>query len=774
MKTKCIVTVVFAFCIFYNVFAEPAAKMWGIIREAGKEEVIAFANVVLQHTDSAYISGTTTNTDGTFEWENLSPGDYLIHVSYMGYESRYLPVKHTDKETVLDIELQESSTELKEVLIAASTVIVKDDRKIILPNQEQLRMSTDGVDMLRKMQLPRIMVDPVSGEVSLSGNGEVQLRINGVEVTNAEIASIPPQDILRIEYHDDPGARYGNAAAVIDYITRRKESGVNINAGFYNNIGGNRVSADDRIAIKYNYGRSEISANAAYVHRKQHWTRKYDEILFFPDYELHRVETGKPTLFNKRIFSSNLNYSFMEKDRYFFNAQLRYTRNDFPNGFEDRTTKLYSSDSDIPLSISNRTKEKANLPAVDLYYQQQLKNNQQLIFNVVGSYINTYSRRNYVEKRDETIENNIFSCINGDKYSLIAEGIYEKKIASHKLSGGVKHIQSYTNNQYSGTKSADVSLTHAISSVYAEYQGRTGKLGYIINLRAERLYYSQHNTAIQEWSIQPAVRLSFEPDRNSYLRYRINLLNTPPALAYMNDVEQIINPWQIRMGNPNLNSFRTLSQNFTAGYNKGIWGIDIQLGYDYEYSPIMELVYFEDNHFVRTYENQQSFQNLSMEVMLRLKPWKDHLNLSVTPRMNYYISTGNAYRHTYTMPELRINLDFTYNNWLANFTTVTPRRYMYGEEVSKSEQMYTIMIGYKQPKWLLMAGVLNPFSKEYVTENESWAALNPVASRIHTRDNKTILVKLAVNLNYGKQTKGNRKQLNNSDTDAGIMPGTRQ
>ena len=72
--------------------------------------------------------------------------------------------------------------------------------------------------MLRKMQLPPIMVDALSGEISVSGNRTVQLRRNGVQVTQAEIVSIPPADILRIDYYDAPSARFGNVDAVIDYI----------------------------------------------------------------------------------------------------------------------------------------------------------------------------------------------------------------------------------------------------------------------------------------------------------------------------------------------------------------------------------------------------------------------------------------------------------------------------------------------------------------------------------------------------------------------------
>ena len=69
---------------------------------------------------------------------------------------------------------------LDEVTIQARSVIEKTDRKIILPTQQQLKTSSGGVDLLSKLQLPRIMVNIMSGEITTSGGSEVQLRINGV------------------------------------------------------------------------------------------------------------------------------------------------------------------------------------------------------------------------------------------------------------------------------------------------------------------------------------------------------------------------------------------------------------------------------------------------------------------------------------------------------------------------------------------------------------------------------------------------------------------
>ena len=485
--------------------------------------------------------------------------------------------------------------------------------------------------------------------------------------------------------------------------------------------------------------------------------------------------TSEPTLFNKKLLTSNLNYSLQEKGKYLFNAQFRYTLQDNPAGYEDRKSKLYASDSDIPLSIYDHTKEQNHLPALDLYYQQDMKNNQRLIFNLVGTYIKSSSTRIYQEKQEVLTETDLYSDITGKKYSLIAEGIYEKKIGQGTLTGGIRHIQSYTNNQYLGNDAMDVILKQAESYAYAEYKGKIQNWGYMANIAFNRFYYSQKNNRSEKYSLQPSFLVSYSPIDNLHFRYHINLKNNAPSIAYLNDVEQSIDNLQIRRGNPNLKSFHSTIQDFNTVLNVGIFSIDALLSYKYEKSPIMESVLYEGESFIHTYENQKSFQHLAAEVTFKIKPWKEHISLSVTPGINRYISTGNNYLHTYTLKELRINLDASYRNWLLSFMTITPpNRYVYGEQLMKGELMHTLMIGYKQPAWSVMAGVHNPFMKTYRSENENWSALNPVKSDIHsTNMSNTFVVKVNFNLNFGRQYKSTNKTIQNMDTDSGILQGTK-
>ena len=88
-------------------------------------------------------------------------------------------------------------------------------------------------------------------------------------------------------------------------------------------------------------------------------------------------------------------------------------------------------------------------PALDLYYQRDLKHNQTLVFNVVGTYNQTKSTRIYQESKHEQLLTYVNNVVDGDKYSIIGESIYEKKLTNgNRLSGGLRHNQSFSDNSY--------------------------------------------------------------------------------------------------------------------------------------------------------------------------------------------------------------------------------------------------------------------------------------------------------------------------------------
>lgn len=73
-----------------NFFAQDQGTIKGNIidLELGKEPLL-FANVSIKDTDWS----TQTNLNGNFEMMDIAPGNYMLEISYAGYETLVLPIE---------------------------------------------------------------------------------------------------------------------------------------------------------------------------------------------------------------------------------------------------------------------------------------------------------------------------------------------------------------------------------------------------------------------------------------------------------------------------------------------------------------------------------------------------------------------------------------------------------------------------------------------------------------------------------------------------------
>ena len=119
---------------------------------------------------------------------------------------------------------------LSEVEVKGSTMIDKSDRKLLIPTTEQTRLSSNGVDLLRNMQVPMLTIDIVNDQIKLIDNGTLTICINGREANIHDVKAIDPRTVKRIEFHESPSMRYGGVDAVVDYIVEQPTSGGNFMA----------------------------------------------------------------------------------------------------------------------------------------------------------------------------------------------------------------------------------------------------------------------------------------------------------------------------------------------------------------------------------------------------------------------------------------------------------------------------------------------------------------------------------------------------------------
>ena len=742
----------------------------GEIRDAGDSQPVEFANIVLQTLDSAFIAGTNSNEKGAFRFEKIKPGDYRLVVSYLGYETTYVSILGIAKSIDLGkVLLQPSSVALEEVTIKASAVRSYSDRRIAFPTDQQKQNATNGTNLLSTMMLPRLQVNPLTNEVK-ADEGDIQFCINGIKVEALDVQALSPKEIIRVEYHDNPGVRYGNVAAVLDYIVKRETTGGSVNMNLSNSPV--TVFGDDQVAIRLNHKKSEFGLQYSTRYRNFNARKEALETYNFGDgMNMQRVLNGIPTYIMETTHNTSLNYSLVEADKYYFNATLRYS---FTKERKKSHSLLYEKRTPEQITdVRSGGESRSHLPSLDLYYMRTLKNKQNITANIVGTYINTDANQNYTEKEEEEVLSDVLSNVLGKKYSLIGEGIYEKNWDFGRLSSGVKHSQAWTDNTYAGTVGGNTRMKQSETYLFAEFSGKVKRLNYMGGVGVARSWFKQEGEdSYRYYSFRPKVSLQYNMTDNTFIRLGGSVGNTSPALSELSAIEQIIDTLQIRRGNPYLTPYMNYNTYLNYEYKKGLFTGGVNLYYWYSPDMIMEETLFENNKFIRTYANQNSWQKVSGDLNIRFGPIKNILMFNITGGVNHFISDGRTYRHTYTNLYYTASVMAMYKKFMGMFQIGSPRNNFVGETMHGGENIHLFMLRYNQGKFTAGAGIMLPFSSLYKREDENRNRYAPYKMEsFSTSASRMLLLTFSWNFEFGRKYKGGSKKLNNIDTDAGIVKG---
>ena len=747
-------------------------RIGGVVLDDNDASPLIGATVVLSDEMGKQVMGVTTDADGRFLMKEVEAGSYVLQCSYVGYESFTMKLTSFNKNIDLgEIRLKSSSALLDEVVVKGEKVILKIDRQLVMPTEAQKKASTNGVSLLQHLQLSGLTVNPMTKSIATNDGEAVQLRINGVQATHEEVVALRPEDVVRVEYHEQPGLRYGGAAAVIDYIVKRKESGGNVSADLTNGVSPLGFG-DYQLSGKYHQGKSTFTALMQWSRRDLEWNRENEEMFCFPDQTItNREVVASPNRIKYDYLTTSLNYNYTNGERSMLNIAFRNNLKDIPYSFTDRNTLLYQEDR--VYQVKDRESTKTVIPSLDIYYQLNLKNDRHLYFDVVGTYLKSDGRRTYSMTEQGQTPMEIASKTEGEKYSLIGEAIYEQPLFNGKFTTGVKHHQTTTKNIYDNDVLTRVSMNTAETSLFAEYQGKVKKLNYTLGVGALRTSYEQGDAKQEKYFFRPTLNLSTQLGK-LFLRYNASLSGYAPSLSEMSDVTQPMDVYQVRRGNPDLKSVTSFTNQLSASYRtKGV-SAELSARYSYDDRPIMEETLFEDGMFVRTFDNQKGFHRLNLQANLQLQPFKQYLSIKLNPYFNRYISRGNAYTHTHSNWGFRGSIIGMYKQWMAMVDMFTSYHVLWGETLNRDESIHSVAVGYNAGKWALQAMVMNPFTDDYHQGVENVSRLAPNKQRAFSKDfTRMLMLNVSFNLDFGKQKKTASKRIHNDDTDTGILSGSK-
>lgn len=240
-----------------------------------KKHPIEFATIsLLNSKTNKYIKGEVSNEKGEFVIDKVSPGDYILSVTMVGYlKNETVKVVIDSKNTLVkkDIILKENDVQLATVEVAAKKKFIEQsvDKMVVNPDASITSAGENVYEILKK--LPGITIDN-NDNISLKGKEAVKVLIDDkpTYVSADQLAillkSMQGKNVDRIEIMENPPARYdaeGNSGIINIKTKHNKAPGFNgsVNGGLgYSN----KLRENGGIDLNMNFGKLNLYGNFYY------------------------------------------------------------------------------------------------------------------------------------------------------------------------------------------------------------------------------------------------------------------------------------------------------------------------------------------------------------------------------------------------------------------------------------------------------------------------------------------------------------------------------
>ena len=180
-----------------------------------------FANVILLNaSDSAFVTGTVTDADGAFSLTG-NAAKPAIKISYLGYKTRLIDAPTGNLGTIA---LEPETTMLGEV-------IVKGERPAFKLTSEGLKTDIENT-LLSKVGSAKTVLENLPGVqktkdgIQVFGKGTPLIYINGRKLqSQTELDQINSEDIKSVELITNPGAKYDATVESVILIKTKRPQG---------------------------------------------------------------------------------------------------------------------------------------------------------------------------------------------------------------------------------------------------------------------------------------------------------------------------------------------------------------------------------------------------------------------------------------------------------------------------------------------------------------------------------------------------------------------
>jgi iron complex outermembrane receptor protein len=274
-QIKSILTVVFSIITMCGFSQSEGYKVKGKVSSISKLNIEAATVSILKSSDSSIVKTSLTDASGTFIFENLAKGNYLVSVSASGHVTSFSKTIIVDQNqgelSLPEFHLALASKEMEGIVVMGKKPFIEQKIDKMVVNVDAL-ISNAGATALEVLEKsPGVTIDK-DGVISLKGKQQVMVMMDGRptylspnDVANL-LRSMPASSIDQIEIMTNPSAKYdaaGNSGVINIKTKKNKQKGFNGSVTL--NYGqGQYWRTNNNFNINYRTGKFNIFANGGY------------------------------------------------------------------------------------------------------------------------------------------------------------------------------------------------------------------------------------------------------------------------------------------------------------------------------------------------------------------------------------------------------------------------------------------------------------------------------------------------------------------------------
>ncbi|MEO0038916.1 MAG: hypothetical protein RIQ59_2127, partial [Bacteroidota bacterium] len=628
-------------CSFFSINAQTSGAIYGKVVDNTSKKAVPYANVNIKK-DNKIITGGMTSENGNFSIKDIPFDSYTVVVQFIGYKnySKKITISAEDKNINLNtVFIEEDITQLNDVEFVKekSTFEQKIDRKVINVGKDLISAGATAGEIMNN--IPSVSVDPQTNAISLRGNENVRVLIDG-KPSNIDAAQllkqIPSSSIKQIELITNPSAKYNpeGMSGIINIILNK-----NANKGFNGSINngvtfGKTPKANSSFDMNYKVGKVNVYGNYGFNHGFQANSGTINSLQ--PGAEKY-VDMNFRNKNTSHLYKIGLDYYLND-----FNTISFYTsQNQFYSSGNSTTTVDYFTNALNDIIQNNDSKSDNNSGTYNLDFKHKFKKEGENI-ELEANYNKNSSNENsifytQVLPTSFTELNGITNDSDNTKINLDYTNPFKD---NSKLEMGLETRIENTDNSFDKNVAyfSDFRYERKIHSAYTTYGKQWDKWGFQVGTRFENytanalfhaVDYQDENTNgntteilaktfnDQINTLYPSGYLSYKISDNNSINFNYSRRVDRPSIGQVNPIREWSTPTVKSVGNPYLKPQFTNSFEINYTRKTKIGSISTVVFYRIINQEITRYVSIDPNNSavnIMSYENFKDNESFGAEI----------------------------------------------------------------------------------------------------------------------------------------------------------------